>query len=529
MTEQEATDRAQDARITANAEAIKQQTEYLKEIRNHFLPEAEASRMKRLAKQIVSPMLKGVAIIAFIGGMWDFFSWTYDRYEISSMASRYAEIAKDIYYSENNADVALEFISKAVELQDTNAEYRFLQSYIKGMAATRKLLNLDRPMTREELNEAHMAYAEARYLRNLEPDRAEPYILESQILAALKEPDRARKAIEKAIELDPKNDFAYVRLALLSIKEKPTDERSKDAIVAEVAEALDHAIELNPKSKWAWLYKGYLANNVCANPVEARECYNKSLEIDPKFDMAYHNRGWTWMIGKESTRDYVKAREDFMKALQYNPDYKEACYAMGMSYGYQDNYSVGKCWMDKAILLDDKYLTALKWQGVMNAEMDDNEAAVESYDKAILLDPMNHDLYVRRARVLVRLGRTNDAIRDLFFAADLDPSAKRCHFYLGDLYLKDGKIDLALKSYDRAIAIDAEYSDAHAGKAFALVKKNDSEGALAEIDRAIETVKSKPLRFWLKKAEILRQFGQEEEAKQAEEKARALLMSTKIN
>ena len=195
MEQQEHEDE-QDARISANteairanAEAIRMQTEYLHEIRNHFIPEEEA-RFRRFAKYVVAPLIKAIALIAFIGGLWDVIAWVLARYEVKVMADRYVSVAKDVYYNENNPEVAIPFLDKAIELRDGDAEYRFQRAYIEGMAATRLLLNLDRPFLKSELDRVHRAYAEARFLQELKPDRPEPYILQAQVLAALKETER---------------------------------------------------------------------------------------------------------------------------------------------------------------------------------------------------------------------------------------------------------------------------------------------------------------------------------------------------
>ena len=98
--------------IRANAEAIRKQTEYLHEIRNHFIPEEEA-RFRRFAKYVVTPLVKAIALVAFIGGLWDVIAWVMARYEIKVMADRYARVAEDVYYGENNPDVASAFLDKA--------------------------------------------------------------------------------------------------------------------------------------------------------------------------------------------------------------------------------------------------------------------------------------------------------------------------------------------------------------------------------------------------------------------------------
>lgn len=507
----------QDERISANAEAIKEnaeairrQTEYLHEIRNYFIPGEEA-RFRRFAKYVVTPLVKVIALVAFIGGMWDVIAWVMSRYEIKTMADRYARVAEDVYYSENNPEVAAYFLDKAIELRDGDADYRFLRAYMQGMTVTRRLLNLDRPMSKKELDEAHTAYAEARFLQRLRPKRPEPYVLQAQILAALKETSRAEEQLANALEIAPHNAFVHLRLAQVRMDRKDCDGAEA---------ALDEAGRLDPKSKWVWLWKGVLAKDMKNDCEAARNCYEKALEVDPKFDMAWYNLAWTWM--HKSSKDYAKARENLQKALALNPDYKEACYAMGMSYGYEDNYPVAKTWMDKAIAIDNAFLSAHKWRGIICGEMAQYDEALRSFGAAILLDPANADLYVRRSKMAVALDRLDDALRDLNFAYELNPSAKRTLLYLGDVYLKAKNQEKALLFFNKAIDVDGKYDDAYARKAALLSQMNKTDEALAAIDLAIEKTSYKPERFWLQKGRILESAGLGADAVECFIKARTI-------
>ena len=497
--------------ISANAEAIRLQTEYLKEIRNHFVPEAEEARFKRLRRVVVTPLLKGIALVAFIGGMWDVIAWVLARHQISTMAERYAAVAKDVYYGENNPEVAGQFLDKAIELQDGNADYRYMRAYMQGMATTRKFLNLDRPFTKAELDQAHTAYAEALFLQNLRPRRSEPYVLQAQIFAVLKDLERAESALAKALSLAPGSSFVHLRLAQVRMDRK-------DRVGAEAA--LADALRLDPKSKWVWLWKGVLEREMKKDPVAARKCYEKALEIDPKFDMAWYNMAWTWM--DKPSRDYAKARELLQKALSLNPDYKEACYAIGMAYGHEDNYPVAKVWMDKAVALDGSFLTAIKWRGIICGEMKDYAGAVSNFDRAIELDPMNADLYVRRAKMSERLGKVDDALRDLRFALDLKPDAKRTWMYLGDVYAATKNHASALECYEKAIALDSGYDDALARMAVTLDALGRRDDAIAKIDAAIAAAKTSPKRYWLQKAGLLASCQKIGEAVACCEKARTI-------
>ena len=479
-------DEKQDARIAANAEAIKanadairRQTEYLHEIRNYFIPEEEA-RFKRFAKYVVTPLVKIIALVAFIGGLWDVIAWVMARHEVKVMADRYVEVAKDLYYQEGNPDVAMQFLDKAISLRDGDAEYRFQRAYIKGMAATRLLLNLDRPFLKSELDSVHEAYAEARFLQELKPDRPEPYILQAQVQAALKDTERAETNLVHALKLDPRNDFVHVRMALLQMNRKDVEGAEK---------SLDRALELNPKSKWAWQWKGVLANDFKKDKAAARACYEKALELDPRFDMAIFNMGATWIYGKE--KDYAKARELMQRVLRINPDYRN-------------------------------YLTAYKWRGITNGDMKKFEDAIQDFNTAIQLDPMNADLYVRRAKQNESLGRLGDALRDLRFAYDLEPGAVRTLLYLGNVYVKAGQGKQALEYYDRAIAAQPTYDDAYARKADALAGLGREADALAAVEKAIKVSTYKPERFWLQKGALLEKFKRPADARAAYVKARTL-------
>ena len=504
-------DREQDEAIRQNAGAIRELTDYMHQIRDFHMPWAYSPVKTKIRKRFIRPILKistGVAIgMSLYRGVGVYL----EKQQLHKMADQYAYVATELYEKENNPEVALPFIEKAIAINKDAPDYLFLRAYMQGMAATRELLNLKRPFNKAELDVAHRSYAEALYLNKIEPERAEPFILQGQILSALKDKKRARAAIEKAVALAPNNAFAHIRMAMIQLDGND---------VSNAVKSLDHALQLDPNAKWAWFWKGIVASDYTKDVEEARRCCDKALEIDPKFDMAYYNRGWTYASDK--VKRYDLAREEMRKALTVNPDYKEACYAIGMFYGYEDNYAIAKVWMDKAIALDKNFLSAHKWRGIICSEMGQFNDAVKSFDAAITLDPMNADLYVRRARMEEKLGKDDDALRDLRFAYELDSKAKRTLMYLGDLYLKVGDPQKAIEYYDLAIAADAAYDDAFAHRANALVSANRTEDALASIDHAIEVSKYKPQRFWMQKASILEKVGRSGDALNCYVKARTL-------
>ncbi len=491
---EEQREREQDERIAANTKAIQEQTQYLHEIRDQIIPEEEA-RLKRFARLILMPFVKILALITFIAGVWDFFIWFLDRYEVKEMADRYVEVAQDLYYDENNPDIAMNFLDKAIDLCDGDAEYRFLRSYMEGMGAMTALADLDRPFKKEELDRVHHAYAEAKFLEGLEPKRSEPYLLQAQVLMILKEMDRAEALLKKAIKLEGDDDFVYLRLAQLHLIKGD---------IKSAADELDKAQALNPKSKWVYLWRGVLLGEHQKDYTAARQFFEKALELDPKFDTALNALGWSYMQSKE--KDYPKAREAFLKTLKINPASQKACCGIGLSYAYELNLGVAKMWLDKAIQLDADYLSAYKYRGMINTEMEDYESAVTDFNAALLLDPMNADLYVQRAHPLAKLNRLNDAMRDLHFALDIEPNAPRTLYYLGCAHALAGDNASALDYYQKALANDPNFDEVYESKAQLLAKLGQRNEALAAIDKAIQCSRINPAYYHISKGNLLKQF-----------------------
>ena len=171
-----------------------------------------------------------------------------------------------------------------------------------------------------------------------------------------------------------------------------------------------------------------------------------------------------------SPKDFIKAQNNFETALKINPNYKEALYGLAMVYGYQDRYEIAKLYLTKAKDLDNQFLTAWKWLGIVNNEMNNFDESLVAFGEAIKLNPGDSKLYVRRARLFSKGGQFEQGIKDLRLAAEMDPKNKRIWFYLGDILSKLDKPKGAIGYFDKAVKIAPNYGEAFLGKAKAFAK-----------------------------------------------------------
>ena len=116
---------------------------------------------------------------------------------------------------------------------------------------------------------------------------------------------------------------------------------------------------------------------------EAIKCYDKAIELDPKYAYPWNGKGNVFCGQKK----YEGAIKCYDKAIELDPKDAYAWNGKGLVFYDQKKYEEAiKCY-DKAIELDPKY--ANPWNGKGNIFYDQKkyEGAIKCYDKAIELNP----------------------------------------------------------------------------------------------------------------------------------------------
>ena len=89
----------------------------------------------------------------------------------------------------------------------------------------------------------------------------------------------------------------------------------------------DKAIELDPNYALAYMNRG-IAKAQLKQYSAAIADYDKAIELDPNFALAYHNRG----VAKYNLAQYNAAIADYDKAIELEPNFAPAYYARGLIY-----------------------------------------------------------------------------------------------------------------------------------------------------------------------------------------------------
>ncbi len=169
------------------------------------------------------------------------------------------------------------------------------------------------------------------------------------------------------------------------------------------------------------------------------------------------------------------------------PPLKEAIahYQRGNAHKDAGEFEAALQSYDRALALDPAYAHALCNRGVVLAALGRREEALGSYDQAIGLDPADAITHNNRAVLLQELRRWEEALASYTQATDCSPGMFNAWFNRGAVLKELGQHAAAEQSYDRAIAINPAFAPAHFNRGVLLQQRAQLTAALQAYEQAI--------------------------------------------
>ncbi len=171
-------------------------------------------------------------------------------------------------------------------------------------------------------------------------------------------------------------------------------------------------------------------------------------------------------------------------ALQLRPRHFDALNLLGIIAAQSNDPEAAVELFGKAILANRRSAVAHNNQGNALRALGRHAAAVASYDRAIALERDYASAYANRGNALRALGRHAAALESYDRAIALDPSGPEAHYNRGNALYDLRRHEAAVASYDRAIALQPAHAAAHNNRGNALRELRRREAALESYERA---------------------------------------------
>jgi tetratricopeptide (TPR) repeat protein len=249
------------------------------------------------------------------------------------------------------------------------------------------------------------AYDDAIKALQLDSSKSEYFVLLSDIYFVNVQTGKTRHLLERAIETDPKNTAAILKLAelYLYVKEynKSIDQVDKALKVdkynakayfikgmnfkekgdtARAISSFETTVEQDPDYYNAYMQ---LANiNASKNNKNALDYYNSALNINPKSLEALYGRAMFY----QQTGDFDKAIENYNSILQLDPKFEKAHYNIGfIDFQYSADYQNALIHFNDAVKANPSYYQAYYMRGLCHEKMRNYKQAELEYTAALQL------------------------------------------------------------------------------------------------------------------------------------------------
>ena len=162
----------------------------------------------------------------------------------------------------------------------------------------------------------------------------------------------------------------------------------------------------------------------------------------------------------------------------------QECYIRGCVAERQGDYREAVTCFSAALDLNSTDFRALFHRASAYENINSHQKSLEDYSKVTVLNPGNAHVYHRRAMLLHRIGRVQEALSDLLVAISLEPQAE-FYYSRGLVYANMHLDDLAAKDFGRTLELNLLHKKAHTNRGICYVKMGKLKEAISDFESAI--------------------------------------------
>jgi len=193
------------------------------------------------------------------------------------------------------------------------------------------------------------------------------------------------------------------------------------------------------------------------------EPLREAIALDPQYGRAWGALADAYVLipeyGAGSLREYIPlAHEAIDKALYINPKSAPALTTSAyIRFMYDYDFESARAMFTRAIDIDPGYATAHQWYGELLGVEGNTDAAMDEFRLARVADPLAHIVLHDMGFYSMYAGRRDEAYQYFQEALELNPNFPNSYRNLAQLYMTEGRFDLArdnIRKFFSIIEID---------------------------------------------------------------------------
>lgn len=278
----------------------------------------------------------------------------------------------------------------------------------------------------------------------------------------LRQIEEARKNLELALRIDPKNAEIQLSLARLSVLEKKIEDAAKH---------LELAITSEPNNLEAWLFKGDLLR-AQGKQQEAKSAYQSALKIDPQHPGA---RLVLADIAINENR-LGDAKSEVETVLKAHPNNLLARYTQAVIDYREKKFTVARDHLADVVKTAPTYLPALFLSGSIEYALGNLQTAEAHLNKVVKAAPKHVPAIRLLAASQLRLGRASEASRTLAPALKIAPQDVGVQIVAGEIALANKSFSEASEHFAAAAKINPGSAAIRTQLGFSRLVQGDNRG-----------------------------------------------------
>jgi TolB-like protein/Tfp pilus assembly protein PilF len=227
---------------------------------------------------------------------------------------------------------------------------------------------------------------------------------------------------------------------------------------------------------------------------KAAEYYQKAIEVDPTYALAYAELSVTYLsltgFSIVDPKEFApKAEVAARRALELDDTLADAHYALALIKRDAWEWEAAEREFKRAIELNPNLAAAHLWYSRYLSRMGRHEQAMTEIQRARELDPLSLPVINGLAQVPFFARQFDEAIEAFKKAVDLDRNKPLTHLWLGYAYAAKEMYKEAIAEYQEAIKLNSDSPSVQIYLGAAYAKAGEREKAQATLKR-LETSKS---------------------------------------